>query len=650
MPGKEQPRKLRTFALLALIGLACFGVMAAIASSHPAQAPREIAYSDFLDRLADGDIETARISPATSTITGQIKGRDKQGHKQQFRTAYPPTDNVSEKLDFHEVPFLVDTSKHTNPSWLILLGVVGIIVVLILLNRSRSTAAKASAGAPGRMMEAGDVPVTFKDVAGVDEVVNELSEIKQFLSDPERFRVMGANIPKGVLLFGPPGTGKTLLARAVAGEAGVPFFSISGSDFVEMYVGVGASRVRKLFEAAKAQAPCVVFIDEIDAVGRRRSGSAQGGQEERENTLNQLLVEIDGFAPTDNVIVMAASNRADILDPALTRPGRFDRQVIVDSPDRKGRLEILKVHGKGKPFGESVGLDTIAAQTAGFNGADLANLVNEAALLAARDSRDQITAHDMDEAMMRVIAGPQKNRIIGDSEKRTIAAHEIGHAIVAHEIPECEPVHKVTIIGRGRALGMMVSLQEDDKLLRTRSELMGRMAVALGGRVAEEIMFDDITTGAQNDLEKVNEIAQAMVLTLGMSDQFALRSFVHEEQLVVHSNQLRARIDAEIDAIVGEAKLVAQNILLDKRDQLEALTVELVDRETIEREEFEALMRGETLPPLEIVVEDQGETSDQPDNVTELRPDNDVTNEAPGQGDDHDEGEDDGKQRNLRVA
>jgi cell division protease FtsH len=463
------------------------------------------------------------------------------------------------------------------------------------------------------MVEAGEVTVTFRDVAGCDEVVQELKEIESFLSDPERFRELGASIPKGVLLFGPPGTGKTLLARAVAGEAGVPFFSISGSDFVEMYVGVGASRVRKLFEAAKQQAPCVVFIDEIDAVGRRRSGMAQGGQEERENTLNQLLVEIDGFAPTDNVIIMAASNRADILDPALTRPGRFDRQVIVDSPDRKGRLEILKVHGADKPFAKGVELETIAAQTAGFNGADLANLINEAALLAARNNRKEITAYDLDEAIMRVLAGPQKNRLITDQEKRTIATHEIGHALVANELPEVDPVHKVTIVSRGRALGLMVSLQEGDRLLRTRRELMSRMAVALGGRVAEEIMFSDITTGAANDLEQVNEIAHAMVLQYGMSESFPLRSFIHEEQMVAHSNQLRAKIDSEIDALVGEAKLIAQEILLARKADIERLSDALIERETLERSEFELLVEGGELPPMEIVYEPL------PHNVIDMR-------------------------------
>jgi cell division protease FtsH len=594
--------------VIAVVAVAILAAIAALATTRPASGPKTIPFSEFLHLVDDDKVVTARIAPDSHTVSGTLKSRD------SFRTEYPPDFTVTQRLEQARVDFFVDNSKSSSASWLILFGVGGVIVLLVLVNRSRQgSAAKATSGAPGRMIEAGEVPVTFKDVAGADEVVAELQEIREFLADPERFRVMGASIPKGVLLFGPPGTGKTLLARAVAGEAGVPFFSISGSDFVEMYVGVGASRVRKLFEAAKQNAPCVVFIDEIDAVGRKRSTSAQGGQEERENTLNQLLVEMDGFAPTDNIIVMAASNRADILDPALTRPGRFDRQVIVDSPDRKGRLEIMKVHGKGKPFAKNVSLEAVAGQTAGFCGADLANLVNEAALLAARGGRKEITNQHLDEAIMRVLAGPQKNRLISESEKRTIAAHEIGHAIVANDVPEQEPVHKVTIVSRGRALGLMVSLSDGDKLLRTRRELMGRMAVALGGRVAEEIMFTDVTTGASNDLEKVNEIAQAMVLHYGMSESFPLRAFVHEQQLVAHSDELRAKIDGEIDAIVSEAKLMAQEILLARRDDLERLTEVLIERETIERAEFEQLMRGEDLPPVVLeadeVEEDEGDPS-----------------------------------------
>jgi cell division protease FtsH len=587
MTNPEKPGKMKTFMVAALIGVLCVSAFVLTATQKPAPSSKKIAFSQFLDDLAAEKISTVTIDERAHTVTGLTSS------KSVFQTSYPAQYPLTERLELAQVKFDVAGTHSSSTGILILLGVAGFIAFLLLVNRSRNGKSKAGSGGPARMVEAGEIPVTFKDVAGCDEVVEELSEIKGFLADPERFRALGASIPKGVLLFGPPGTGKTLLARAVAGEAGVPFFSISGSDFVEMYVGVGASRVRKLFENAKAQAPCVIFIDEIDAVGRRRSGNSQGGQEERENTLNQLLVEIDGFAPNDNVIVMAASNRADILDPALTRPGRFDRQVIVDVPDRPGRREILDIHAKGKPISKEIDLDTVAAQTAGFCGADLCNLLNEAALLAARNGRKEIELHDMDEATMRVMAGPQKTRLMTDREKLVTAAHEMGHAIVAHELPDAEPVHKVTIVGRGRALGLTVMLQEEDKLLRTRTELMSQLAVALGGRVAEEIMFEEITTGAANDLEKVNQIAQAMVLKLGMCDEFALRSFIMDERLSVHSDTLSAKIDEEIDNIVREAKQIAIDILTMHKAQLQELTQQLIDLETIDREEFERLMRVE---------------------------------------------------------
>ena len=596
MNEQEPPNgRMKAIFVMALIGVATFAAIAALATSRTDTAPEPASLSAFSTELEAGSVSQAKVLSADT----QVLWEDDKGNL--YLTEYTPDYEIAGRLDAAGVDFDVDSSSPSSgASWLIIVGIVGIIVLLVIMSRNRGQGAKAAAGAPGRMVDAGEVSVTFNDVAGCDEVVAELQEIRMFLETPEKFRDLGANIPKGVMLYGPPGTGKTLLARAVAGEAGVPFFSISGSDFVEMYVGVGASRVRKLFEAAKANAPCVVFIDEIDAVGRRRSGNSQGGQEERENTLNQLLVEMDGFAPNDNVIVMAASNRSDILDPALTRPGRFDRSVIVDAPDRKGRSEILKVHSAGKPFSSEVDLDVIARQTAGFSGADLANLVNEAALLAARGERTEITRSDLDEAIMRVLAGPQKHRLLKDGEKKMIAAHEIGHAIVAHEMGEMEPVHKVTIVSRGRALGMMVRLSEDDSVMVSRTELMQQMAVALGGRMAEELMFDEIWTGAENDLEKVNAIAQRMVLQWGMSDNFALRGLVHQDQLLAHSDELKGRIDAEIDAIVGEAKLMAQAVLLEHKDVLERLTDVLVERETLERDEFELLMRGGELPALEL--------------------------------------------------
>ena len=371
--------------------------------------------------------------------------------------------------------------------------------------------------------------ITFRDVAGVDEAVEELHEIKEFLENPKKFQALGARIPKGVLLYGPPGTGKTLLARAVAGEAGVPFFSISGSDFVEMFVGVGASRVRDLFEQAKQNSPCIIFMDEIDAVGRHRGAGLGGGHDEREQTLNQLLVEMDGFEAKDNIIMIAATNRPDILDPALLRPGRFDRQITVDRPDRKGRAKILEVHTRGKPLAKDIDVDTLAGQTPGFTGADLSNLVNEAALLAARTGKKEITQIELEEGIMRVVAGPEKKtRVMGEKERLITAYHEMGHAIVGHYLEHSDPVHKISIISRGQALGYTISLPTEDKFLTTRAELTDTMAMTLGGRAAEEIVFGEITTGASNDLEKVTATAKQMVMRFGMSEKLGPRVFGHD--------------------------------------------------------------------------------------------------------------------------
>ena len=371
--------------------------------------------------------------------------------------------------------------------------------------------------------------ITFRDVAGVDEAVEELHEIKEFLENPKKFQALGARIPKGVLLYGPPGTGKTLLARAVAGEAGVPFFSISGSDFVEMFVGVGASRVRDLFEQAKQNSPCIIFMDEIDAVGRHRGAGLGGGHDEREQTLNQLLVEMDGFEAKDNIIMIAATNRPDILDPALLRPGRFDRQITVDRPDRKGRAKILEVHTRGKPLAKEIDIDALAGQTPGFTGADLANLVNEAALLAARTGKKEITQIELEEGIMRVVAGPEKKtRVMGEKERLITAYHEMGHAIVGHYLEHSDPVHKISIISRGQALGYTISMPQEDKFLTTRAELTDTMAMTLGGRAAEEIVFGEITTGASNDLEKVTATAKQMVMRFGMSEKLGPRVFGHD--------------------------------------------------------------------------------------------------------------------------
>ena len=443
--------------------------------------------------------------------------------------------------------------------------------------------------------------VTFADVAGADEAVAELTEIKDFLEAPAKFQAMGAKIPKGVLLFGPPGTGKTLLARAVAGEAGVPFFSISGSDFVEMFVGVGASRVRDLFEQAKASAPAIVFVDEIDAVGRQRGAGLGGGHDEREQTLNQLLVEMDGFDVKTGVILIAATNRPDILDPALLRPGRFDRQIVVDAPDLLGRQAILRVHAKGKPIDDAVALDVLARRTPGFTGADLANLMNEAALLSARLGRKQIGMAEMEEAIDRVIAGPErKTRVMSAKEKQRIAYHEGGHTIVGHVLPLADPVHKVSIVSRGRALGWTLSLPTEDKYNNSRSELMATMAVLMGGRTAEELVYHEQTTGASDDIERATNIARRMVTEFGMSDSlgpikfgsaqhevFLGRDYGHEAN---YSDEIATRIDSEIRALVDGAHVEAEAILRAHRATLDRLADRLIEIETLGQDELAEIL------------------------------------------------------------
>jgi cell division protease FtsH len=445
--------------------------------------------------------------------------------------------------------------------------------------------------------------ITFRDVAGADEAVEELHEIKEFLENPKKFQALGARIPKGVLLFGPPGTGKTLLARAVAGEAGVPFFSISGSDFVEMFVGVGASRVRDLFEQAKQNSPCIIFMDEIDAVGRHRGAGMGGGHDEREQTLNQLLVEMDGFTMTDNIILIAATNRPDILDPALLRPGRFDRQIVVDRPDRKGRAKILEVHTRGKPLAKVINIDDLAGQTPGFTGADLANLVNEAALLSARTGKREIGQHELEEGIMRVIAGPEKKtRVMSEKERRITAFHEMGHAIVGHYLEHSDPVHKISVIGRGQALGYTISMPQEDRFLTTRGELSDSMAMTLGGRAAEEIVFSEITTGASNDLEKVTATAKNMIMRYGMSERLGPRVFGHDHSQPFlgrefssepdYSDEIAREIDDEIRRVVESAHQRARDILTEHRETLDTISEILVRRETIEKAEFEALLIG----------------------------------------------------------
>ena len=443
--------------------------------------------------------------------------------------------------------------------------------------------------------------VGFSDVAGVDEAGEELQEIKEFLADPARFQAVGAKIPRGVLLYGQPGTGKTLLARAVAGEAGVPFYSISGSDFVEMFVGVGASRVRDLFDQAKQNAPAIIFIDEIDAVGRHRGAGMGGGHDEREQTLNQMLVEMDGFDVNTNVILIAATNRPDILDPALLRPGRFDRQVVVDRPDIGGRLGILKIHARGKPLAEDVDLEVIARRTPGFTGADLANLVNEGALLAARHGKKKVDMAELEEGIDRVVAGPErKSRLISDDEKKVIAYHESGHAIVGHVLPHGNSIHKVTIIPRGRSLGSTWHLPEDEKFLGTKSEMLSDLASLLGGRVAEEIAIGDVTTGAGNDIERATKLARQMITRFGMSDKLGPQTFGEANHEVFlgrdfsanadYSPEIAYEIDKEVARFIDEAYEKARTIITEHRAQLDLMATVLVERETIGKAELEALL------------------------------------------------------------
>lgn len=495
-------------------------------------------------------------------------------------------------------------------AWPNVLTTLGFILPVLLLvgafffifrQAQGSNSAAMSFGKSRARMFSGDHPtVTFADVAGIEEAKEELREVVEFLQEPQKFVALGARIPKGVLLVGPPGTGKTLMAKAVSGEAGVPFFSISGSEFVEMFVGVGASRVRDLFDQAKRHSPCIIFVDEIDAVGRQRGAGLGGSHDEREQTLNQMLVEMDGFDTDTNVIIMAATNRPDILDPALLRPGRFDRRVVLDRPDVRGREAILQVHVRGKPLAPEIDLTTLARATPGFVGADLENLVNEAAILAARRNKKMITQSEFEEAIERVIAGPErKSRLIHPEEKRIIAYHEAGHAIIHNVLPQADPVHKVTIIGRGMAGGYTMALPQEDRTLMPRKKLLAEMVGLLGGRAAEELVFDDITSGASNDIERVTQMARNMVTRLGMSDDLGPMVYGQKEELIFlgreiseqrdYSEAVAERIDAEVRRLVNEAYNDARQILTTYREQLDLIANRLLEAETINREEFEKI-------------------------------------------------------------
>ncbi len=591
-------RVLRTPTVWIMLAMLLF-LVAVSAFGHKG-AENSMNYTEYLADVQEGKIKDARIREGDQIVTGDLVDGG------TYEVTYPVDSqgDMVKALQAQNVP--IETNpQHTG---LFLSTVIYVIPILLILgallyfmNRSQ--------GGGGRVMQFGrsrhktvskDMPkTTFADVAGVDEAIEELEEIKDYLKSPAKFQAMGAKIPRGVLLFGPPGTGKTLLARAVAGEAGVPFFSISGSDFVEMFVGVGAARVRDLFEQAKASAPAIVFIDEIDAVGRHRGAGLGGGHDEREQTLNQLLVEMDGFDQRTTVILMAATNRPDILDPALLRPGRFDRQVVLDRPDLEGRKAILRVHGKGKPFDSTVELDLLARRTPGFTGADLANVINEAALLAARRNKGAIQMQEIEEAVDRVMAGPErKTRVMDEQERRLIAYHEGGHALVAHILPNTDEVHKITVIPRGRALGYTLTLPEQDKFLMTREQLRDELAMLMGGRVAEEIIAGDITTGAVNDIERATKVARQMVTEYGMSDAIGPRTLgVKQGEVFLgrdwgstpdYSDAVALEIDTEVRQLIDEAHDVALDILTERREKLDALADRLIEKETLDREEVAA--------------------------------------------------------------
>ena len=580
---------------------------------------KDISYSQFLSKVKSGHIESVQIDKETLIAKPKNENAEeipsvinsKHPATIQYRVMLPMNDlSLYQKLEAQNVDINVkkpsDSSQFIGLLSIVLpfLLIIGFVILMAKTLQSGGSQAMSFGKSKAKLMLDSKVKVTFKDVAGIDEEKQELEEIVDFLKNGEKYIKLGAKIPKGVLLVGVPGTGKTLMAKAVAGEAGVPFFSISGSDFVEMFVGVGASRVRDLFEQAKKHQPCIIFIDEIDAVGRQRGAGMGGGHDEREQTLNQLLVEMDGFDENTNIIVIAATNRPDILDNALLRPGRFDRQIVVHRPDILGREQILNVHAKNKPLAEEVDLKVLAKRTPGFTGADLQNLLNEAALLAARQNKDKIEMPDLEEAIDKVIAGPEKkSRIISDEEKENTAYHEVGHALLAKLLKDTDPLHKVSIIPRGMALGVTMTLPEKDHLTLKKSQLLDRITMLLGGRVAEEIIYgsDSITTGAQNDLEKVTATARNMVTTYGMSFKMGNMAYGKSEEHVFmgrdfghsrdYSEEIAADIDKEVKRIVDERYNLAKELLLGNRDMLEVIARELLERETLDEEEFVAIMK-----------------------------------------------------------
>ena len=598
-------RNVGFYLLLILVVISCIDYF-----SMQKTTRQEVGYTQFLQEVNTGNVEKVTIVQNTLRVTG-TDGKE-------YTTVTPDAPNSDPGLYDKLAAKNIDVAAENPPEPPWWSQMFSSILPILLLCGVWFYMMQQTQGGGGRVMNFGKsrarmsggdkVKVNFGDVAGADEAKQELEEVVEFLKHPKKYNDLGARIPKGVLLFGPPGTGKTLLAKAVAGEAGVPFFSISGSDFVEMFVGVGASRVRDLFEQAKKNAPCIVFIDEIDAVGRQRGAGLGGGHDEREQTLNQLLVEMDGFAANEGIIIIAATNRPDILDPALLRPGRFDRQIVVDKPDVRGRLAILKVHAKGKPIAKDADLDILARRTPGFTGADLANLVNEAALLTARRNKHQIGMTELEEAIERVMAGPErKSHIMSDEERRLTAYHEGGHTLVGMMLEHADPVHKVTIIPRGRAGGYTLMLPKEDRNYATRSELLDRLKVAMGGRVAEEVVLKEISTGASQDIKQASQIVRSMVMQYGMSDVLGPVAYGEDANHQVflgrdlnnqrnYSEEVASEIDKEVRRIMEDAYEACRQIITENRDKLELIANALLERETLTAAELEELMRTGKLP------------------------------------------------------
>ncbi|MHC5252669.1 ATP-dependent zinc metalloprotease FtsH [Listeria kieliensis] len=641
-------RFFRNAIFYVIIFLVIIGIVASFNTNK--EAAKDISYNEFMTKLQDGDVKSFTIQPDRSvyTIEGDFKSSDSSKEKSsglgqnKSDTAFTTYAINSDSL-LKEVQTAADDNKtkmevvpaKQNSGWVTFFSsIIPFLIIIILFFFLMS---QSQGGGGGKVMSFGKSKaklynddkkkVRFTDVAGADEEKQELVEVVEFLKDPRKFSDLGARIPKGVLLVGPPGTGKTLLARAVAGEAGVPFFSISGSDFVEMFVGVGASRVRDLFENAKKNAPCIIFIDEIDAVGRQRGAGMGGGHDEREQTLNQLLVEMDGFGGNEGIIIIAATNRADVLDPALLRPGRFDRQIMVDRPDVKGREAVLRVHARNKPLAKSVDLKAIAQRTPGFSGADLENLLNEAALVAARADKKQVDMSDIDEATDRVIAGPaKKNRVISPKERRVVAYHESGHTIVGMVLDEAETVHKVTIVPRGQAGGYAVMLPKEDRFLMSKPELLDRITGLLGGRVAEEITFGEVTTGASNDFERATEIARRMVTEWGMSDKIGPLQFTSGNGQVFmgrdfgngqdFSDKIAYEIDTEVQSIIRYCYDRAKNIILEHQAQHKLIAETLLEVETLDARQIRSLFDDGVMPP-DLEKEDQDEYPSEKEEKTE---------------------------------